>query len=280
MIDLHTHTTASDGTYSPEALVARAAAAGVTTLAVTDHDTIAGCEAAAAACKRHRIDFIAGIEITAVADERDVHVLAYFFDTESPALLGFLVQQREHRVTRLRAMLEKLSRQGMSIDAEAVLRPSLADPSHAAGRPDIARAMVEAGHVSSISEAFEKWLSRGCAAFVPRSGVAPTEVFALVHQAGGLVSLAHPVLVKHDEWIATFAASGLDAVEAFHSAQSPEDTRRYLGIARDLNLLLTGGSDFHGNEHGGGGPGSVALPRGEFDRLQAGRNRHRGYQKR
>ena len=275
MIDLHTHTTASDGKHSPDALVALAAGAGVTTLGLTDHDTIAGCEAAAAACARHGIEFIPGIEITAVADERDVHVLAYFFDLQSTPLLRFLGEQREHRVTRVRAMLERLAQHGMSIDADAVLGPALADRSRAVGRPNIARALLDAGYVSSIGDAFDRWLSRGRPGFVPRHGASPADVFARVHEAGGLASLAHPVLVEHDEWLAGFAVSGLDAIEAFHSAQTSDDTRRYLAIARDLGLLVTGGSDFHGSEHGGGGPGSVALPRAEFERLRAWRAEHR-----
>ena len=275
MIDLHTHTTASDGKHSPDVLVALAAGAGVTTLGLTDHDTIAGCEKAAAACARHGIEFIPGIEITAVENERDVHVLAYFFDLGSTQLLRFLGEQREHRVTRVRAMLERLAQHGMSIDADAVLGPALADRSRTVGRPNIARAMVDAGYVSSIGDAFDKWLSRGRPGFVSRHGASPADVFARVHEAGGLASLAHPVLVEHDEWLAGFAASGLDAIEAFHSAQSSDDTHRYLAIARNLGLLVTGGSDFHGSEHGGGGPGSIALPRAEFERLQAWRAGHR-----
>lgn len=274
MIDLHTHTTASDGFLTPEALVARAARAGVTTLGLTDHDTLAGCAAAATACAHHRIAFVAGIEITAVTDERDIHVLAYFFDLESQALRRFLVDQRAIRVDRVRTIVERLAQLGMPLDIERILQPAVTDPSVSVGRPWVARALLEHGHVSSVSDAFDRWLGRGCPAFVPRGGASPAEVFAVVHEAGGLVSLAHPVLVKHDEWIKSFAAQGLDAVEAYHSAQSADDTRRYLLIANSLQLLVTGGSDFHGNEHGGGGPGSVTLPRPAFERLQAWREAH------
>lgn len=275
MIDLHTHSTASDGVFPPDGLVARAAAAGVKTLGLADHDTIAGCAAAGAACARHGLDFVPGIEITAVTGDRDIHVLAYFFDVESRALHAFLADQREIRVNRVRAMFVRLAELGMPLDAESILRPGLDDPSVSVGRPWIARALVAAGYVASVNEAFDRWLGRGCPAFVPRGGASPAEVFAVVHDAGGLVSLAHPVLVKHDEWIPAFAKQGLDAVEAFHSAQAPDDTRRYQMIARDLNLLVTGGSDFHGNEHGGGGPGSVVLPRAEFQRLLQWRDSRR-----
>jgi predicted metal-dependent phosphoesterase TrpH len=269
LIDLHTHSTASDGKCSPEELAARAAAAGVTTLALTDHDTLAGCAAAAAACARLGIEFVPGIEITAVADGRDVHVLAYFFDVDSPSLHTFLGQQRRHRVERVREILARLATHGIELDADVILEPALIDPTRAVGRPWIARALVEGGYVSSVGEAFDTWLGRGCPAFVARVGAGPAQVFDEVHQARGLVSLAHPVLVKRDEWIPQFAAAGLDALEAFHSDHDESATTRYLACARELNLLVTGGSDFHADdEHGGRGPGSVSLPREYFDELK------------
>jgi len=269
LIDLHTHSTASDGKCSPEELAARAAAAGVTTLGLTDHDTLAGCAAASAACAPLGIEFVPGIEITAVAEGRDVHVLAYFFDVDSPSLQAFLAEQRQHRVERVREMLARLAEHGILLDADVVLGPALVDPTRAAGRPWIARALVDGGHVSSVAEAFDRWLGRGRPAFVPRVGAGPEQVIAEIHRAGGLASLAHPVLVKRDEWIPQFAAAGLDALEAFHSDHDESDTKHYLACARDLNLLVTGGSDFHGDDgHGGGGPGSTALPREHFDQLK------------
>jgi 3',5'-nucleoside bisphosphate phosphatase len=269
LIDLHTHTVASDGKCTAEELAARAAAAGVTTLGLTDHDTVAGCAATAVGCARRGLEFIAGIEITAVMGERDVHVLGYFFDLESVALLGFLAVQRERRVERVREMFQQLARHGIELDADAILKPALLDSTLAAGRPWIARALVAGGHVRTVNEAFDKWLSRGRPGFVPRVGPAPEEVFARVHEAGGLVSLAHPVLVEHDEWIPGFARAGLDALEAYHSDHDSADTARYLRFARDLDLLVTGGSDYHGDsDHGGRGPGSVSLPRAHFERLR------------
>jgi len=274
LIDLHTHSTASDGKCSPDELVARAAQAGVTTLALTDHDTVGGCAAAAAACARHQIDFVPGIEITAVASDRDVHVLAYFFDLESASLAAFLSNQRRNRMERIREMLVRLEGQGIHLDSEAILGPGLADASRAVGRPWIARALVEAGHVSSVSEAFDMWLARGRPGFVPRVGAGPEEVFSRIHDAGGIASLAHPVLIEHDEWIPRFAVAGLDALEAFHTDHDAADTARYLGIARDIGLRVTGGSDFHADaEHGGGGPGSVSLPSVYFEELRMIANR-------
>ncbi len=276
MIDLHTHTTASDGKCSPDELVERAAAAGVTTLGLTDHDTTSGCAATAAACARHGLRFVPGIEITAVADKRDVHVLAYFFDLESETLRTFLAEQRLRRVERVREMFARLDARGIHLDVEVILGPGLADSTRAVGRPWIARALVEAGYVASVGEAFDTLLSPGCPAFVPRIGASPAEVVGKIHEAGGIASLAHPVLVKHDEWIPAFASAGLDALEAFHSDHDQADTARYLAMAGALNLLVTGGSDYHADdEHGGGGPGSVSLPRPYFERLDAARPPHR-----
>lgn len=270
MIDLHTHTTASDGACSPEDLAARAAAAGVTVLAVTDHDTLAGCAPAATACASRGIAFVCGIEITAVAEGGDVHVLGYGVDADSGPLRAFLARQRELRIDRVREMLQRLSGLGIRLDADAILAPGLADTEKAVGRPWIARALVERGYVASTGEAFDRWLGRGCPGFVPRTGATPEDVFARVHDAGGLASLAHPILVNRDEWIPRFAESGLDALEVFHPDHIPDGTSRYLGLATRLGLLVTGGSDYHGNAaHGGSTLGQVSLPLEHFERLQA-----------
>lgn len=270
MIDLHTHTTASDGRCSPDELAVRAHTAGVTTLGVTDHDTLGGCAEAAAACARLGLTLVPGIEITAVTGERDVHVLAYFVDPQSESLRGFLAAQRRLRLERVREMIARLAQHGLALDADTILAPGVTDSSRAAGRPWIARALVDAGYVTTKSEAFQKWLTPGRPGFVPRRGASPADVFAHVHEAGGLASLAHPVLNKHDDWIQGFAQAGLDAIEAFHSDHDGYDTARYLAFAQQFNLLVTGGSDYHGDEdHGGRGPGSVSLPREHFERLRA-----------
>jgi predicted metal-dependent phosphoesterase TrpH len=156
------------------------------------------------------------------------------------------------------------------VDTAAILAPALADPSVSVGRPRVARALVEGGHVAGMAEAFEKWLARGAAAFVPRAAPAPEEVFARIHEAGGVASLAHPALIGHDEWIPGLAAAGLDAVEAYHSDHDEQATRRYLAMADRLGLAVSGGSDYHADDaHGAGGPGCVSLPRDCFERLKA-----------
>ena len=268
MIDLHTHTTASDGRCAPAELVARAAAAGVTVLSVTDHDTVAGCEAAAGACEAADIEFVPGIEITAVRDEADVHVLGYFIDPRSSALRVFLTEQRQRRFDRVGRMIARLARLGLRLDADAILRPAVDDPTRAVGRPWIARALVAAGYVQTTNEAFTSWLSRGRPGFVPREGAAPDNVIARIHDAGGLASMAHPGLIGRDNWIPGLAASGLDAIEAFHTDHDADAIARYRAMAQRLTLAVSGGSDYHGDEsHGAAHPGNVSLPRDDFERL-------------
>ena len=270
MIDLHTHTTASDGRCTPAELVARASAAGVTVLSVTDHDTVAACEAVAAACAGAGIEFVPGIEITAVRSEADVHVLGYFLDPRSASLRAFLSEQRHQRVDRIRRIVARLAGHGLHLDADALLRPALDDPSRSVGRPWVARAMVAAGYVASTDVAFSAWLSRGRPGFVPREGAGPEEVIARIHDAGGIASMAHPGLLKRDDWIPPLAEAGLDAIEAYHTDHGPDDTARYLALAAQLTLAVSGGSDYHADEsHGAPRPGMTSLPREEFERLRA-----------
>jgi predicted metal-dependent phosphoesterase TrpH len=270
VIDLHTHTTASDGRCTPEALVDRARAAGITVLSVTDHDTLAGAARARAACVPVGIEFVPGIEISSIIDGLDVHVLGYFVDGGSPELAAFLAEQRRRRLDRVRHIVDRLAAHDILLDVEAILAPASADPSVSVGRPRIARALVEAGHVADSGEAFQKWLGHGAAAFVPRIGPRPEEVIAHIHTANGIASLAHPALVRHDDWIPSFAAVGLDAIEAYHSEHDADATARYLAMAAQLGLAVSGGSDFHADgAHGAAAPGCVTLPADRFDELKA-----------
>jgi predicted metal-dependent phosphoesterase TrpH len=270
VIDLHTHTTASDGNYAPADLVARAAAAGITTLAVTDHDTLAGCEAASAACAAKGLTFVPGIEITSVCDGKDLHVLGYFVDPTSAPLRRFLVVQRQQRIDRIHQLIERLTQLGVHFDTKPLLERAAEAGERAMGRPEIARALVAAGQVATIQEAFDKYLVPGRPGFVARAGAPPADVFARIHDAGGIVSLAHPGLVEHDEWIEGFVDAGLDAIEAYHSEHDAETTARYLEMAKRLGVAVSGGSDYHGDDGHDHVPlGGVSLPQAEFDRLRA-----------
>ena len=268
MIDLHTHTTASDGRCTPPELVARAAAARVTVLSVTDHDTLAGCDPAAAACADAGLEFVPGIEITAIRAGIDVHVLGYFIDRRSTALLAFLADQRRRRLDRVRQMILRLGKCGIELDAEAILQPGIGDPSRSVGRPWIARALVQRGHCATTGEAFERWLGRGRPAHVARIAAPPEEIFTRIHEAAGIASLAHPGVLGHDDWIPEFTSAGLDALEAYHSRHDAERTRHYLALAEQLGLAVSGGSDYHADEtYGAVSPGSVSLPRRAYDAL-------------
>jgi predicted metal-dependent phosphoesterase TrpH len=268
LIDLHTHTTASDGQCTPAELVARAASAGVTVLSVTDHDTTAACSPVAAACAQAGIEFVAGIEITAVLDGRDVHLLGYFMDPDDQCLGAFLAEARRMRIDRIRRMVRKLSEHGIHLDVEAVLGPGTSDTRKSAGRPWIARALIAAGHVATIGEAFERWLATGRPAFVERIGPSPENVLREIHGAKGIVSLAHPGLLGRDDLIPGLARAGMDAIEAFHSKHQPVDIVRYVTFADRLGLAISGGSDYHADPDSAIHVGSATLPRELYEALK------------
>jgi predicted metal-dependent phosphoesterase TrpH len=269
VIDLHLHTTASDGLLAPDALVGRLLAAGIDTFSVTDHDTVAGLAAASACAQQHGLRFLPGIEITAVESNGDVHMLAYGFDPTSPRLLAFLRTQRQARITRARQMAERLAALGLPIDVEALIGSS-AEEGRAVGRPQLARALVAAGHAVSVAEAFELWLGSGRLAYMPRTGATPVEVVELIASVGGIVSMAHPGVTKRDDLIPKLAAAGLCAIETWHSDHDETVTARYLALAEALGLLATGGSDFHGDlPDRSARLGRAVMPAGAFDRLIA-----------
>jgi predicted metal-dependent phosphoesterase TrpH len=268
MIDLHLHTTASDGRCTPQELVDRASRAGLTVMAVTDHDTVAAVAEVQSAAASRSVAVVAGIEITAVENARDVHMLGYFINPLDEALALFLSQQRAQRMARIEALGVRLANLGMPIDIEPLLAQGRREGGRSVGRPQIARAMIAAGYVADTREAFESWLATDRPAFVPRAGAPPAEVIGVVHAAGGLVSLAHPGQTNIDSRIAGYVDAGLDAIEAFHPDHDRGAVHRYLTMASQLNVLVTGGSDFHGDEDHGGEPGAVSLQPVEWARLR------------
>jgi predicted metal-dependent phosphoesterase TrpH len=270
MIDLHMHTTASDGTSTPEDLVARVRRAGITTFSVTDHDTMAAVPAAAAAAIEHGLTCVPGIEITTVHDGHDVHMLGYFLDADSPALTALLQRIRALRLERAAEISARLAAAGVPIDVSQLV--STADPRSARSlaRPQIARALIAAGHVADVAEAFDRFLSEGCCAYVPHRGPSPTDGIAVIANAGGIASLAHPGTLNRDELIPSLVDAGLSAIEAYHSAHDAPAVARYLAAASAHGLAVSGGSDFHGegtrrSEHFG----VVHLPAADFERLAA-----------
>ena len=268
LIDLHLHTTASDGLFEPAILVDLAWRAGIRTMSVTDHDTIAGLQEAERAATAAGMAFVPGIEITAVHEGRDIHVLGYFFDRADAAFGEFLAQQRADRVRRVNVMADKLADLGKPIDRRAVLASR--SRGRSLGRPLVAKALVKAGHVADTRQAFDQLIGEGKPAFIPRSGPGPAEVIAIINRAGGVSSLAHPGLSRRDDLIPAMVDAGLTAVEAFHSEHDLTTTARYLALADRHGILVSGGSDYHGDkERRRAAFGTVGLPRERFERLAA-----------
>jgi 3',5'-nucleoside bisphosphate phosphatase len=280
VIDLHLHTTASDGRCTPRDLVTRAWTAGLRVIAVTDHDTMAAIPEVVALGRHTGLEVIPGLEITAVLDGRDIHVLGYFPHPGDPGrverafvipepLDTFLVEQRQFRIARVQAVGRRLAELGRPIDVDALLAPALAHPGYAIGRPQIAAALVAAGHVADTRAAFDSLLGDGRPACVPREGVSPVEVVRLLADVGAIAALAHPALYDRDDLVPALAEAGMPALEVYHSDHSPQDVERYRGMAASLGLLATGGSDFHGSsEHGKPTLGSVTLPEADLVRLK------------
>jgi 3',5'-nucleoside bisphosphate phosphatase len=261
VIDLHLHTTASDGRSNPSELVGLAWDAGIRTMSVTDHDTVAAVPQSAALASTCGIDFVPGIELTAVWGQRDVHILGYFIDPASRRLGEFLEGQRADRIRRVRAMADRLASLGKPLNADALVSSSAGDEGHLIGRPMVAWALVCAGHVADIRQAFDELIGEGKPAYVPREGASPAEVIALVSEAGGIASLAHPGVLGCDDLIPELAASGLAALEAYHSDHDARTTEHYLSLARAHGLAVSGGSDYHGDEkYRMAGLGRVTLP--------------------
>lgn len=268
------HTTASDGRCSPDEVVARVAAAGVTTFAITDHDTVAAVAEASALAAARGLTLVPGIEITAVWDRRDVHVLGYWCDVTDASLLAFLAEQRARRVARVEEIGAALARVGAAVDIQPLLDDAAARPGAAVGRPGLARALIAAGHATSMQDAFDRLLGEDGPAYVPRSGLTPEAVFAVIHDAGGVASLAHPGVTRRDDMLERWARGGLDALEAFHSDHDPESRVRYVAAADQLGVVVSGGSDFHGDDPLASRSrrrvvGGVTLPAGHFAALQA-----------
>jgi 3',5'-nucleoside bisphosphate phosphatase len=245
VIDLHMHTTASDGRSTPEELVQQAWDKGIRTMSVTDHDTMAAHPAAARAAAAIGMAFVPGIEITSVHGGKDVHMLAYFLPETTPGLQELLSGQRRQRVERGLEIASRLEKLGAPVDADEMM--ALASSSgKSLARPQIAQALIAAGHVATVAEAFDRFLGEDSPAYVPHTGVSPAEVVTLVVSGGGVPSLAHPGYRPKDEIVPGLVEAGLVGIEAYHSSHDAAATAHYLQMAETHGLLVTGGSDFHG----------------------------------
>ena len=263
--DLHLHTNFSDGTYTPEELVAQAARNHLAAIALTDHDTVEGCERAAIACKAVEIEFIPGAELTAEQNDNEIHILGYFLDTQNKKLLEEIAKFQAVRQDRIREMVARLNALKVPLKVEDVI--ALAN-CRSPGRPHVARALVKAGFVGSLDEAFERFLKRHRPAFVPKAKISSQVAIELIHHANGLAVMAHPGLNRTVEVIPDLVEAGLDGIECFHTKHSTAISEHYLEIADKYNLLVTGGSDCHGMSKGKPLIGTVKLPYQHVEKLK------------
>lgn len=275
-IDLHAHTNVSDGTLSPAQLVELAAREGLRALAVTDHDHVGGLAEAREAGARLGVEVVAGIELSVTHPSGEFHLLGYLFDDQDPALLRELEDLRNHRAGRAARIVERLRAQGVDVALEDVAREASAQAGGSIGRPHVARALMRKGLVRSVEEAFDRWLADGKPAAVPKRKMEAREAIRMLHAAGGVAVLAHPVTLApeaRDRVVRDLAALGLDGVEVVHSKHGPEDAQRFRDLARELGLAATGGSDFHGENKpdvklGSGRDGNVSVEMPVLDALR------------
>ena len=240
-VDLHVHSTASDGELTPAGLVRYACERGLSALALTDHDTVDGIDAAIDAARGTALEIVPGVELSCDVPQNEVHVLGYFVDWHDPSFEGMLVKFRDGRYGRAEKMVKKLTALGAPISFERV-KQIAGDAS--LGRPHVAQALVEAGHVATISGAFDRYIGRTGPAYVERFRLAPEDAVALVLRAGGVPVLAHPRDVTH--WIEPLVKVGLIGLEAQYGAYDQMTRDDLVRWAKQYDLLVTGGSDFHG----------------------------------
>ncbi|MFS0557274.1 PHP domain-containing protein [Brevibacillus sp. 179-C9.3 HS] len=243
--DLHTHTKASDGTCEPAENVRLAKEAGLTALAITDHDTVAGIPEAIEAARALGVEIIPGVEVSSVGKGQDIHVLGYFVPYEDPAFEERLFRLRETRHERNQLLIARLQELGINITLENVYRRKQGTDKNI-GRPHIAEELIELGVVSTIAEAFDKYLGKGGAAYVNPPRITPQEAITLIQEAGGVAVLAHPGLYDDDELVQELIVFGLDGIEVNHPDNDEEQRMRYSKWAEQHGLVVTGGSDFHG----------------------------------
>ena len=271
-VDLHLHTHRSDGTFPPEEVVRRAKSLGLTTISVTDHDTIAALPAARAAAGQ-ALEILSGVELTATSHDRELHILGYGFREEDPALCEYMKDARDRRHGRIQAMIDRLKEHGIEVTLQEV--ELIAGEGNSVGRPHLAEAMMKKGAVRTLNEAFDRYLGDHAPCFVKQAILTVADAARLIRQAGGVAVLAHPHHLVEDGWIPELAADGLQGIEAYHSDHDSSVTEHYRRIAQQHQLLVTGGSDCHGFRKAKGPLiGTVKVPASCLEQLKAALGKH------
>ncbi|HKY76791.1 MAG TPA: PHP domain-containing protein [Acidimicrobiia bacterium] len=277
MIDLHTHSTASDGSDEPAALMAIAASAGVSAVALTDHDTIEGLPAARAAAVEVGIRLVQGCELSCEVGSATMHLLVYFLDDGPGPLQDRLSGLQAARADRNRRIVAVLQNHGLDVTLDEILAEA---GGGSVGRPHVAGVLLRKGYVSSVQEAFDVWLAKGRPAYLDRDRLLPAEAIALAHASGAVAVLAHPTSLGFEgraleQFVAGLAADGLDGMECEYGRYNPELRAVLRGLAERLGLAVTGGSDYHGRYKPdlalGTGLGDLAVPDELLDALEARR---------
>jgi len=264
LVDLHSHSTRSDGAFAPARLVEEAAARGVTTLALTDHDTTAGLDEAEAAAQEHGLEFVPGVEITCECAGTEVHLLGLGIDRLNPKLQRICTDVQERRRERFFEMVARLRAHGVPLSTEGV------EDGVSLARPYLARLLVQQGKVAGYQEAFERYLRRGRPGFVDHSRIRIEGAIEAIQAAGGVAVIAHPGLYRNgDEVVVEARKLGLDGIECHHSDHNHDVSQHYVSLARKLELLVSGGADFHGPEHARSKFfGKRGCPNDDFERMK------------
>ena len=256
-VDLHLHSTCSDGTFTPREVVRRAADAGLAVISLTDHDSTDGIAAAKEEGARLGVEVVPGTELSAQAGGTDLHILGYFIDPDHPDLIECLAAYRHARIHRAERIVKKLNCLGLRVSMDKVLAKA---DSGSIGRPHIADVMLEEGLVLSVDEAFHKYLGYSKPAYESKYSLSPYRAIQVIRSAGGLACLAHPGLYRRDDLISPMVSDGMDGIEVRHTKHNASLVARYSKIAKENNLLCTGGSDCHGDGRGDPVIGTVEVP--------------------
>lgn len=269
-VDMHVHTTASDGQFTPGEIVKKAVDAGLAAVAITDHDTTAGVDEAVLQGRLYGIKILPGIEISTVAEGQDIHVLGYYTNNDDTQWQRRISQLRDTRSDRNLLLVHKLNELGIELTLEEVVAKADA-ATISIGRPHFADILIEKGYAASKQEAFDKYLGEKGAAFVQPLRIHPIEAFQWIKEAGGVSVIAHPGIYHNDALVELLLEAGPDGIEVYHSDHTKEQEARYLLVAQQKGLIVTGGSDFHGISEGGesfhGMLGSVTMPATAMEQL-------------
>ena len=264
--DLHLHTTSSDSTFSPEQVIQLCAASGITTAAITDHDAVAGIDDATAAGAKLGVRVVAGVEMTAYVDKQEVHIVGLFINPTEPRLVEVLQMTRDERHLRVEKMVGLLRKMKINVTLERVMKfAGVGSP----GRPHVAQALVECGQVPTIGDAFRHYIGSGGPAHIPKYQLSPHDAAETIHGAGGVAILAHPGARLEDSLVRMLITQGIDGIEVYHPLHDEIQIEHYKQMALDMGLLISGGSDSHGDINEGTAIGNIRLADSHVAEIEA-----------